>query len=86
MWFNIKTSYCRQCGKRQTIDVHKNEQGNTWWECSNCGNRDTNKMDVAARTCGYVGTNFWNAGKTQEIASRYCSLDDHSIEEKDNEL
>lgn len=83
---NIKTSYCRQCGKRQTIDVHKNEQGNTWWECSNCGNRDTNKMDVAARTCGYVGTNFWNAGKTQEIASRYCSLDDHSIEEKDNEL
>lgn len=74
---NIKTSYCRVCGQRQTIDVHKNDEGNTWWECKNCGNTDTSKMDVAARTCGYVGTNFWNEGKTQEIASRYISLDDH---------
>lgn len=79
---NIKTSYCRQCGLRQTIDVHKNEKGNTWWECNNCGNTDTDKMDVAARTCGYVGTNFWNSGKTQEIASRFCSLDDHTVEEE----
>ena len=78
---NIKTSYCHVCGLTQTIDVHKDESGNTWWECKNCGNTDTSKMDVAARTCGYVGTNFWNDGKTQEIASRYIHLDDHEIEE-----
>lgn len=79
---NIKTSYCHVCGLTQTIDVHKDEKGNTWWECKNCGNTDTSKMDVAARTCGYVGTNFWNDGKTQEIASRYIHLDDHDIEEQ----
>ena len=83
---NIKTSYCRKCGMRQTIDVHKNEDGNTWWECENCGNTDTKQMDVAARTCGYVGTNFWNPGKTQELASRYCHLDDISEKEFQNEL
>ena len=55
---NIKTSYCHVCGKRQTIDVHKADDGATWWECIQCGNKDTSKMDVAARTCGYVGTNF----------------------------
>ena len=79
---NIKTSYCHVCGQSQTIDVHKDEKGNTWWECAYCGNTDTSKMDVAARTCGYVGTNFWNDGKTQEIASRYVHLDDHDIEEQ----
>lgn len=76
---NIKTSYCRVCGERQTIDVHKDENGNTWWECSKCGNKDQEQMDVAARTCGYVGTNFWNDGKTQEIASRYIHLDDKEL-------
>lgn len=49
---NIKTSYCHVCGMTQTIDVHKDVNGDTWWECSNCGNTDTDKMDVAARTCG----------------------------------
>lgn len=78
---NMKTSYCRVCGQSQTIDVHKDENGDTWWECANCGNKDTTKMDVAARTCGYIGTNFWNDGKTQEIASRYVHLDDHNVEE-----
>jgi ribonucleoside-triphosphate reductase (formate) len=77
---NIKTSYCHVCGSTQTIDVHKDEDGNTWWECACCGNRDTEKMNVAARTCGYIGTNFWNDGKTQEIASRYINLNDHAIE------
>lgn len=78
---NIKTSYCQQCGMTQTIDVHKDENGDTWWECANCGNEDTSMMNVAARTCGYVGTNFWNKGKTQEIASRYIHIDDHILEE-----
>lgn len=74
---NIKTSYCQVCGNEQTIEVHKDENGLGYWECSACGNKDTEKMNVAARTCGYVGTNFWNVGKTQEIASRYISLDNH---------
>lgn len=78
---NMKTSYCQVCGSSQTIDVHKDDEGNTWWECDQCGNKDTKKMNVAARTCGYIGVNFWNDGKTQEIASRYCHLDDHDIEE-----
>ena len=78
---NIKTSYCHVCGQSQTIDVHKDENGDTYWECANCGNKDTKKMNVAARTCGYIGTNFWNDGKTQEIASRYINLDDHDLEE-----
>lgn len=78
---NIKTSYCHVCGMTQTIDVYKDDNGDTWWECLNCGNKDTEKMDVAARTCGYIGTNFWNDGKTQEIASRYLNIDNHSIEE-----
>lgn len=51
---NIKTSYCHVCGMTQTIDVHKDVNGDTWWECSNCGNTDTDKMDVAARTCGLI--------------------------------
>lgn len=78
---NIKTSYCHICGMTQTIDVHKDENGDTWWECANCGNKDIKKMDVAARTCGYIGTNFWNDGKTQEIASRYCAIDNHNYKE-----
>ena len=49
---NIKTSYCHVCGMTQTVDVHKDVNGNTWWECKNCGNTDTKKMNVAARTCG----------------------------------
>ena len=79
---NMKTSYCHVCGTNDMIDVHKDEQGNTWWECGSCGNKNINKMDVAARTCGYIGVNWWNEGKTQEIASRYCHLDDHKIEEE----
>lgn len=78
---NMKTSYCHVCGSNDMIDVHKNEHGDTWWECAECGNKDISKMDVAARTCGYIGVNWWNEGKTQEIASRYCHLDDHEIEE-----
>lgn len=76
---NMKTSYCQMCGKSQMIDVHRDNEGNTWWECANCGNTDTNKMNVAARTCGYIGTNWWNEGKTQEIASRYIHLDNHEV-------
>lgn len=75
---NIKTSYCHVCGNEQTIDVHKDDNGDTYWECAICGNRDTEQMDVSARTCGYVGSTFWNDGKTQEIASRFQHLSDHA--------
>lgn len=78
---NMKTSYCQVCGQEDMIDIHKDKNGDTYWECTSCGNKDTSKMNVAARTCGYIGVNFWNAGKSQEIASRYCHLDDHDIEE-----
>lgn len=78
---NMKTSYCHVCGAEDTIDVHKTEDGDTYWMCGNCGNKNPDKMDVAARTCGYIGVNWWNAGKTQEIASRFCHLDDHSVNE-----
>lgn len=74
---NIKTSYCQVCGQTQTIDIHQDEDGKGYWKCSYCGNEDTDKMNVAARTCGYVGTNWWNTGKTQEISRRYRALDDH---------
>lgn len=77
---NVITSYCRTCGQQQTIHVHEDENGHTWWECENCGETDQNKMDVAARTCGYIGTNWWNSSKTQEIARRYYNLDNHKIE------
>lgn len=76
---NVKTSYCHVCGNTQTIDVHKDENGDTWWECSICGNTDLSKMNVAARTCGYIGSAWWNSGKTQEIASRFKHLDDHEL-------
>ena len=49
-------------------------------KCPNCGNRDQNKMNVARRTCGYIGTNYWNQGRTDEIAHRYVHLDDHKEE------
>ena len=73
---NTKSDYCQECGydgEIQIIDV----DGELIWECPNCGNRDQTKMNVARRTCGYIGTNFWNAGRTQEIAERYVHLDNH---------
>ena len=79
---NVITSYCHTCGQKQTIHVHEKEDGSTWWECDNCGETDQNKMDVAARTCGYIGTNWWNSSKTQEIARRYYNLDNHEIGEE----
>lgn len=73
---NIITSYCVTCGMSQTIESIELDDGSVIWECKNCGERDTHKLNVAARTCGYIGTNFWNDGKTQEIHRRYCHLDD----------
>lgn len=72
---NTKSDYCHVCGYDGEIKII-DENGELIWECPNCGNRDQRKMNVARRTCGYVGTNFWNKGRTDEIHNRYVHLTD----------
>lgn len=76
---NTKSDYCQVCGYDGEIKLI-DENGELIWECPNCGNRDQNKMNVARRTCGYIGSHFWNKGRTQEIHERYVHLDDHEVE------
>jgi ribonucleoside-triphosphate reductase len=71
---NTKSDYCQVCGYDGEIKIVEDDSGKLVWECPNCGNRDQNKMNVARRTCGYIGTNFWNQGRTQEIAERVLHL------------
>ena len=78
---NTKSDYCQVCGYDGEIKII-DEDNSLIWECPNCGNRDKNKMNVARRTCGYIGTNFWNQGRTDEIAHRYVHMDDHDIKER----
>ena len=70
---NTKSDYCQVCGYEGEIQV-KGEVGSLYWECPNCGNHDKNKLNVARRTCGYIGSNFWNQGRTQEIKERVLHL------------
>ena len=67
---NTKSDYCECCGYDGEMVIKEEESGKLIWECPNCGNRDQNKMFVARRTCGYIGTQFWNQGRTQEIRDR----------------
>lgn len=72
---NTKSDYCMECGYGGEIRIASEEgSGKLIWECPNCGNRDQNKMSVARRTCGYIGTQFWNQGRTQEIKERVLHL------------
>lgn len=71
---NTKSDYCECCGYDGEILIQEEESGKLVWECPNCGNRDQNKMFVARRTCGYIGTQFWNQGRTQEIKDRVLHL------------
>lgn len=71
---NTKSDYCQVCGFDGEIQLVKDDAGKLVWECPRCKNRDQNKMNVARRTCGYIGTNFWNEGRTQEIADRVLHL------------
>lgn len=80
---NTKSDYCQVCGYDGEIKI-VDENNELIWECPNCGNRDHNKMNVARRTCGYIGTNFWNGGRTEEIAERVVHLDDHELKDGDN--
>ena len=71
---NTKSDYCECCGYDGEIKIVEDEAGKLVWECPNCGNRDQNKMSVARRTCGDIGTQFWNQGRTQEIRDRVLHL------------
>ena len=71
---NTKSDYCQCCGYTGQIQIITDPDGKLIWECPNCGNRDQSKMNVARRTCGYIGTQFWNQGRTQEIKERVLHL------------
>ena len=71
---NTKSDYCMECGYNGEIKIVTDKYGKLVWECPSCGNRDQDKMNVARRTCGYIGTQFWNQGRTQEIKDRVLHL------------
>ena len=71
---NTKSDYCQCCGWDKEIEIVQNEHGKLIWRCPNCGNTDKGKMNIARRTCGYIGLNDWNQGRTQEIQERYVHL------------
>ncbi len=79
---NTKSDYCQVCGYNGEIQIVK-ENGELIWECPNCKNRDQDKMNIARRTCGYIGSHYWNQGRTQEIVERFVHLDDHEYKESD---
>ena len=74
---NTKSDYCQECGFEGEILIDENLE----WYCPNCGNRNHDKLNVARRTCGYIGTNFWNKGRTQEIKERVMHIDNKDAEE-----
>lgn len=71
---NTKSDYCQECGYEGEIQIVNDKDGKLVWECPKCKNRDQSKMNVARRTCGYIGTQFWNQGRTQEIKERVLHL------------
>ena len=73
--FNTKLDYCMVCGYEGEILCDDNLE----WYCPNCGNRDKDKMNVCRRTCGYLGENFWNEGRTEEIKDRVMHLDNKEV-------
>ena len=77
---NTKSDYCQKCGYTGEILIDENLE----WYCPNCGNRDHNTLNVARRTCGYIGSNFWNKGRTQEIKERVLHVDNKDYEGDDD--
>lgn len=71
---NTKSDYCQCCGFSGEMEITEDEKGFLDWRCPNCGNTDHNKLNIARRTCGYIGSNFWNQGRTQEIKERVLHL------------
>ncbi len=76
---NTKSDYCEVCGFDGEIQIVEDDKSKLVWECPNCGNRDQTKMSVARRTCGYIGTQFWNQGRTQEIKDRVLHISNPTI-------
>lgn len=81
---NTKSDLCEVCGYTGEIQIVKDQTGKLVWECPNCGNREQSKMHVARRTCGYIGTQYWNQGRTQEIQDRvmHLSVGEYNVEEE----
>ena len=77
---NTKSDYCQVCGYDGEIQIITDEDGKLIWECPKCHNRDQNRMNVARRTCGYIGSQFWNQGRTQEIKERVLHLSTHAFQ------
>lgn len=71
---NTKSDYCQACGFDGEIQIIEDEDGHLDWECPRCGNRDHNTLTVTRRSCGYLGTQFWNQGRTEEIRDRVLHL------------
>lgn len=71
---NTKSDFCMECGYDGEISIYTDEHGKLGWKCPNCGNTDQSKMSVARRTCGYIGTKYWNQGRTQEIKERVLHI------------
>ena len=71
---NTKSDYCQCCNYSGEIQIKEDEDKKLFWECPQCGNKDQSKMNVARRTCGYIGTQYWNQGRTQEIKDRVLHL------------
>ena len=76
---NTKSDYCMECGYDGEIRIVEDSSKKLVWECPNCGNRDQDRMSVARRTCGYIGTQFWNQGRTQEIRDRVLHVGNHMV-------
>ena len=74
---NTKSDYCQACGYDGEIQIEKDENGKLIWKCPQCGNTDQSKMNVARRTCGYIGSQYWNQGRTQEIKERVLHVSEH---------
>ena len=72
---NTKSDFCQECGYDGEIQIVENEDKKLIWQCPNCGNTDQTKMNVARRTCGYIGSQYWNQGRTQEIRERVTHVD-----------
>lgn len=80
---NTKSDYCQKCGYDGEIKI-VDDGGELVWECPNCHNRDKDTMNVARRTCGYIGKEFWNQGRTEEINERFVHVDNHTLEGENN--
>jgi len=80
---NTKSDYCHECGYTGDIAIYTDEHGKLGWKCPQCGNTNQNKMNVARRTCGYIGANFWSQGRTAEIKDRFVHLGGNGITTKE---